>query len=260
MRFQYILYERRGQVAYVTLNRPERMNALHSAASAELHDALSDMEGDSDVRVAVITGSGDRAFCAGNDLKYAAEHPSEIGHPVEKGGFGAIAQRYEPLTKPVIAAVNGYALGGGFEMALSSDIIVAAEHAQFGLTEPKWGRVAGTGIQRLPRQVPLKIAMGLILTGGRLNAQDALKAGLVNEVVPLADLIPASDRWAAQIVECAPLSVQACKQAIMMGAELPLDAALARRYPIHEQVGLSLDRAEGARAFSEKRRPVWQGR
>jgi enoyl-CoA hydratase/carnithine racemase len=112
----------------------------------------------------------------------------------------------------------------------------------------------------LPRQLPLKIAMGLILTGGRISAQDALTAGLVNEVVPLGDLIPAADRWAAQIVECAPLSVQACKQAITMGADLPLDAALARRYPIHEQVGLSLDRAEGAKAFSEKRRPVWQGR
>tara|TARA_B100000315_G_scaffold228066_1_gene236442 strand:+ start:1054 stop:1836 length:783 start_codon:yes stop_codon:yes gene_type:complete len=260
MQFQYILYEKRGRVAYITLNRPEVMNALHSAASAELYDAWDDLEGDSDVRVAVITGTGDRAFCAGNDLKYAADHPSEIGHPVDKGGFGAITQRYKPLTKPIIAAVNGYALGGGFEVALASDIIVAAEHAQFGLTEPKWGRVAGTGIQRLPRQIPLKIAMGLILTGGRISAQDALEAGLANEVVPLADLVSAADRWAAQIVECAPLAVQACKQAIMMGADLPLETALARRYPLHERVGLSMDRAEGAKAFSEKRRPVWQGR
>ena len=212
------------------------------------------------MRVAVITGAGEKAFCAGNDLKYAAQHPGETGHPLEKGGFGGITQRYSPVTKPVIAAVNGYALGGGFEIALASDVIVAAEHAQFGLTEPRVGRMAGTGIQRLPRQIPQKLAMGLILTGGRINAPDALKIGLVNEVVPLQELMPAAERWAAQIVECAPLSVQGSKQAVLMGVDLPLETALLRRYPLQEKVGLSLDRVEGARAFAEKRRPVWQGR
>ncbi len=260
MKYQYILYEKRDQVAYITLNRPEVMNALHPFASAELFEAWDDLDQDPDVRVAIITGTGERAFCAGNDLKYAAEHPEHLGHPLDKGGFGGITQRYSAVTKPIIAAVNGYALGGGFEIALASDVIVAAEHAQFGLTEPRVGRMAGTGIQRLPRQIAQKLAMGLILTGGRINAADALNIGLVNEVVPLQEVMPAAERWAAQIVECAPLAVQASKQAVMMGVDLPLETALLRRYPLHEKVGVSLDRTEGARAFAEKRRPVWQGR
>ena len=260
MKFQYILYEKRGRVVYITLNRPEVMNALHPCVSAELFDAWNAIEQDPDVRVSIITGSGEKAFCAGNDLKYAAENPQVAGHPPDKGGIGGITQRYCPLSKPVIAAVNGYALGGGFEIALAADIIIAAEHAEFGLTEPKWGRIAGTGIQRLPRQIPQKIAMGLILTGGRIDAYSASDMGLVNEVVPLKELMPAAERWAMQIVECAPLAVQASKQAALLGADLPLETALLRRYPLQEMVFDSTDRAEGARAFAEKRRPVWQGR
>ena len=260
MGFQHILYEKRGQVVYITLNRPEAMNALHPEASAELFDAWDAIEQDPDVRVSVITGSGGKAFCAGNDLKHAARNPEVTGHPLDKGGFGGITQRYCPLSKPVIAAVNGYALGGGFEIALAADIIVAADHAQLGLTEPRWGRMAGTGIQRLPRQVPRKVAMGLILTGGRIGAWDALRIGLVNEVVPLEGLMPAAERWAALIVDCAPLAVEASKQAVFLGLDLPLETALLRRYPLQERVGLSLDRAEGARAFAEKRRPIWQRR
>lgn len=260
MKFQYILYEKRGRVVYITLNRPEVMNALHPCGSAELFDAWNAIEQDPDVRVSIITGSGEKAFCAGNDLKYAAENPQVAGHPLDKGGIGGITQRYCPLSKPVIAAVNGYALGGGFEIALAADIIIAAEHAEFGLTEPKWGRMAGTGIQRLPRQIPQKIAMGLILTGGRIDAYSASDLGLVNEVVPLKELMPAAERWAMQIVECAPLAVQASKQAALLGADLPLETALLRRYPLQEMVFDSTDRAEGARAFAEKRRPVWQGR
>ena len=260
MKFQYILYEKRGRVVYITLNRPEVMNALHPCGSAELFDAWNAIEQDPDVRVSIITGSGEKAFCAGNDLKYAAENPQVAGHPPDKGGIGGITLRYCPLSKPVIAAVNGYALGGGFEIALAADIIIAAEHAEFGLTEPKWGRMAGTGIQRLPRQIPQKIAMGLILTGGRIDAYSASDMGLVNEVVPLKELMPAAERWAMQIVECAPLAVQASKQAALLGADLPLETALLRRYPLQEMVFDSTDRAEGARAFAEKRRPVWQGR
>lgn len=260
MKFQYILYEKRNQIAYITLNRPEVMNALNPCGSAELFDVWDAIEQDSDVGVSVITGSGEKAFCAGNDLKYAAQNTQLTGHPLDKGGFGGITQRYYPLSKPVIAAVNGYALGGGFEIALAADIIVAAEHAVFGLTEPKWGRMAGTGIQRLPRQIPLKIAMGLILTGGRVDAYSALDMGLVNEVVPLKDLMSSAERWAMQIVECAPLAVRASKQAALLGADLPLETALFRRYSLQEMVSDSVDRAEGAKAFAEKRRPVWQGR
>ena len=260
MKFQHILYEKRGQVAYITLNRPEVLNALQPASSAELFDAWDAVEQDPDLRVSIITGSGERAFTAGNDLKYAAQDGVIATHPLDKGGFGGITQRYSPLAKPVIAAVNGFALGGGFEIALATDIIVAAEHAQFGLTEPKWGRMAGAGIQRLPRQIPQKIAMGLILTGGRIDARSALKYGLVNEVVPFGELMPAAERWAMEIVECAPLAVQASRQAALQGLDLPLETALLRRYPLQESVVHSLDRAEGAKAFAEKRRPQWQGR
>ena len=260
MIFQHILYEKRGRVAFITLNRPEVMNALHPCGSAELFDAWDAIEQDPDVWVSVITGSGDKAFCAGNDLKYAAENTQASGHPLDKGGFGGITQRYCPLSKPVIAAVNGYALGGGFEIALAADIIIAAEHAEFGLTEPKWGRIAGTGIQRLPRQIPQKIAMGLILTGGRINAFAALDIGLVNDVVPQKELMSAAENWAMRIVECAPLAVRASKQAVLLGGDLPLETALLRHYPLQEMVSDSMDRAEGARAFAEKRRPVWEGR
>ncbi len=165
------------------------------------------------------------------------------------------------IWKPLIAAANGYALGGGFEMALACDIIIAAEHARFGLPEPRVGLMAGAGgVHRLPRQIPLKTAMGFILTGKHMTAQEAHRLGIVNEVVPLKDLIPTAEKWANEILECAPLSVRASKQAAMMGLDLSLETALARSYSITQQMFHSEDVIEGPKAFAEKRKPQWKGK
>jgi enoyl-CoA hydratase/carnithine racemase len=262
MAYDYCTYEKRDHIAYITLNRPERMNALHPPANAELSGVWNDFADDPDAWVAILTGAGERAFSAGNDLKYTAEHAGvsfSTGAPV-KGGFGGITSRFD-LWKPVIAAVNGYAMGGGFEMALACDIIIAAEHARFALPEPRVGLFAGAGgVHRLPRQVPLKIAMGMILTGRQIDAHTAERYGLVNEVVPLAELMPAAERWAREIMECAPLSVRGSKEAALTGLDLPLETAMRRSYDTLQAHNASADRLEGPRAFAEKRPPVWKGK
>lgn len=160
--------------------------------------------------------------------------------------------------KPLIAAVNGYALGGGFELALACDIVIAADHAEVGLPEPRVGLYAGAGgVHRLPRHIPLKIAMGMMLTATRIKAEDAHRLGLVNEVVPLADLMTTAERWASEILECAPLSVRASKQMAIQGLDSPLEIAFARSYSQQRLQVASSDRVEGPRAFSEKRKPNW---
>ncbi|HBD82771.1 MAG TPA: enoyl-CoA hydratase, partial [Dehalococcoidia bacterium] len=162
--------------------------------------------------------------------------------------------------KPVIAAVNGYALGGGFEIALACDIIIAADHAEVGLPEPRVGLYAGAGgVHRLPRHIPMKIAMGMMLTARRIKVQEAQKLGLINEVVPLADLMITAERWAAEILECAPMSVRATKQMAIQGLDSPLNIAFARNYSEQQKQVASNDRIEGPRAFSEKRPPKWTG-
>jgi enoyl-CoA hydratase/carnithine racemase len=261
MAYEYCTYEKRDHIAYITLNRPERLNALHPPANAELSGVWNDFAADPDAWVAILTGAGERAFSAGNDLKYTAEHAGQsfsTAAPV-KGGFGGITSRFD-LWKPVIAAVNGYAMGGGFEMALACDIIIAAEHARFALPEPRVGLFAGAGgVHRLPRQLPLKIAMGMMLTGKQIDARQAERYGLVNEVVPLAELMPTADRWAREIMECAPLSVRGSKEAALSGLDLPLETALRRSYDTLQAHNASADRLEGPRAFAEKRPPVWKG-
>ena len=196
MAFQFISVETKDHVATITLNRPEVMNALHPPAQVELGQAFDSFRDDEDQWVAIITGSGDRAFSAGNDLKHAAAAGGEIDRTGWSGGFGGITARFD-LFKPIIAAVNGVALGGGFEIALASDIIVASENASFGLPEPRVGLVAGAGgMHRLPRMIPFKVAMGMMLTGKRIDAAEAYRVGLANEVVPAADLMNAARRWA----------------------------------------------------------------
>ena len=259
MAYEFATYEKEDRIATVTINRPERMNALHPPANLELHDIWNDFQNDPEVWIGILTGSGDRAFSAGNDLKYTAEHGLG-GVRVGESGFGGLVKRMD-CWKPIIAAVNGFALGGGFEMALACDIIIAADHARLGLPEPRVGLMAGAGgVHRLPRMMPQKIAMGYILTGRHMTAQEAHRWGIVNAVLPLADLMPTVDRWAQDILEGAPLSIRASKQAAMMGLGHPLDIALNLEYTQSTVMRRSEDIVEGPKAFAEKRKPDWKGR
>ena len=181
-----VIYEKKGHIAFVTFNRPEALNAYNDQSHGELVKIWKDVRGDSNVWAVVLTGAGDKAFCAGNDLKYHAEIQAKTGkrpvHPLK--GFGGLANRFD-MDKPVIAAVNGIAMGGGFEIALASDIIVAADHAKFALPEPRVGLAAGAGgMQRLSRMIPLKKAMGMMLTGRHVKAQEGNELGFVTAVVP----------------------------------------------------------------------------
>jgi len=261
--FEFLSYEQEkdGRVVILTIRRPEVRNALHLAAHAEMDCAWRRFEEDDDAWVAILTGEGDRAFCAGSDLKQGQVEPSPQPYwlTFKPGGFGGLTERFG-MVKPVIAAVNGIALGGGCELALACDIIVAAQHARFGLPEPRVGFTASDGgIHRIVRQLPLKIAMGMLLTGIPMSADDALRWGLVNEVVPAEDLLAAARRWADAILECAPLSVRASKEAALGGLGLPLADALNRRYEYMLRQTSSQDSREGPRAFAEKRKPVWRG-
>jgi len=257
----YALYEKNGHVATITINRPEVMNALHPAASHEIAELWDDFAADDNLWVAILTGAGSRSFSAGNDLKAQAAGVGRLepGVVPRQGGFGGITSRFD-MHKPVIAAVNGWAMGGGFEMALASDIIIASDQARFGLPEPRVGLYAGAGgIHRLPRQIPLKLAMGMILTGRNLDAETAKEYGFVNEVVPHDDLMGAAERWANEILECAPLSVRGSKQGSMEGLEIPLESAMSRSFYWLNRHNTSPDQKEGPIAFSEKRTPNWTG-
>jgi enoyl-CoA hydratase/carnithine racemase len=259
MAYAHATYETKDRIGIVTINRPERMNALHPPANFELHEIWNEFERDPDVWVGILTGAGDKAFSAGNDLRYTAEHGRDTVRSAETG-FGGITNR-TTCWKPIIAAVNGYALGGGFEMALACDIIIAADHARLGLPEPLVGLMAGAGgVHRLPRMIPQKIAMGYMLTGRHMTAQEAHRLGIVNEVVPLAELMPTALRWANEILECAPLSIRATKQAALMGLGHPLDLALRMTCSEAEKMRRSEDTVEGPRAFAEKRKPNWKAR
>jgi enoyl-CoA hydratase/carnithine racemase len=257
MQLEFVRYEKRNRIAWVTIDRPAVMNALHPPANEELSRVWDDFAADPETWVAILTGAGDRAFSAGNDLKWTVEH----GVPrMPRGGFGGLVAR-DDLWKPIIAAVNGVALGGGLEIALACDIIVAADTARLGLPEPRVGLMAAAGgVHRLPRFVPLKIAMGMMLTGRHITAAEAARIGLVNEVVPAAELRAAAERWANEIIECSPLSVQATKQAALQGLGKPVLEAMTAHYPLVQKLFTSEDVIEGPRAFAEKRKPVWKGR
>jgi crotonobetainyl-CoA hydratase len=249
--------ERDGHLLVVTLHRPDVLNALHPPANRELAQVFDDFASDPELWVAILTGAG-RGFCAGNDLKYQATGGDMSGQP--KTGFAGLTNRTD-LVKPVIAAVNGVAMGGGFEIALACDLIVASEDATFALPEPRVGLAAlAGGVHRLPRQIGLKNAMGMLLTGRRVSAEEGQRLGFVNEVVPKGEALAGAKRWAAQILECAPLSVRASKQAAYQGLEGGLAEAMAGSYDELRRMVKSEDFVEGPKAFAEKRPPRWKGR
>jgi crotonobetainyl-CoA hydratase len=254
----YCITERDGHLLVVTINRPEVMNSLHPPANRALAAAFDEFHADPALWVAIITGAGDRAFSAGNDLKHQASGGDMSGQP--KSGFAGLTARYD-LVKPVIAAVNGVAMGGGFEIALACDLIIAAENAVFALPEPRVGLAAlAGGVHRLPRQIGLKNAMGMLLTGRRVSAAEGKQLGFVNEVVPVGQALAGAKKWAAQILECAPLSVRASKEAAMRGLGMSIEEAQAARFEGIATMVKSQDFVEGPLAFAQKRAPSWQGK
>ncbi len=259
MPYQFATVTRKGRVTVVTLNRPEVMNALHIDAHTELHDVFNGFAADPEQWVAIVTGAGERAFCAGNDLKWQAAGGKRGW---QASGFGGLTSRFD-CDKPIIAAINGVAMGGGFEIALACDLIIAAENATFALPEPKVGLAAlAGGLHRLPRQIGLKRAMGMILTGRHVSAREGLELGFVNEVAPKGEALAAAERWAETICNNSPMSIRASKQTIHKGLAGSLEQAIAeqRDYPGVQAMVASQDYIEGPKAFAEKRPPRWQGK
>jgi crotonobetainyl-CoA hydratase len=256
-----IHFEIAEHVARVTIDRPDVLNAIDAASERELQKIWSEIESNRDVRCVVLTGTGERAFSTGADMKGGSGASGlEYWALPRTGGFGGIALR-ETLNVPVIARVNGHAVGGGFEMVLGCDIIIAADSATFGLPEARVGRLPlDGGMTLLQRQVPFHLAMGVLLTGRRISAAEAFRIGLLNEVVPRGELDAAVARWVDEVLACAPLSVRAIKQVVRRTAQLSAAEARGQLLPALSEALQSEDSREGVRAFIEKRKPVWQGK
>ncbi len=260
MAYQFVRVEREGPITVVTMNRPEVYNALHKPAHMEMEQVFDAFDADPDQWVCVLTGAGDKSFSAGNDLKYTAAG-GERGWG--RTGFGGITQRFES-TKPYIAAVNGFAMGGGFEVALACDLIVAAENATFALPEPSVGLAAmAGGLLRLPRVIGEKQAMGMILTGRRVTPQEGKQLGFVNEIAPAGQALQAAKALALKICELSPMSIRASKQAVVKSLQTPsVEQAFKEQesWSAVQAMFKSADLVEGPKAFAEKRKPVWKGR
>ena len=258
MAYKYIEVVREGHLTIITINRPEAHNALNAAGHVELEAAFDQFADDGDQWVAIITGAGTKAFCAGHDLKQQA---AGGGLTTPPKGFGGLTSRFD-LSKPIIAAVNGVAMGGGFEIALACDIVVASESAVFALPEPRVGLAAlAGGIQRLPHEIGLKRTMGMMLTGRRVTAEEAFVLGLVNEVVSV-DVLDAAKRWSYDMLACSPMSLRATKEAVLKGLSEPVADGLAQgwHYPAMKAMLASEDAVEGPASFLEKRAPIWKNR
>jgi crotonobetainyl-CoA hydratase len=259
-----VLTERHGRVLLVTINRPQARNAVNAAVAMGLGDALEQADADGGIWAVIVTGAGDKAFCAGADLKAVSRGESLSPADPERAAWGFAGYVAHHISKPTIAAVNGFALGGGTEIALASDLVVAADTASFGLPEVKRGIYAGAGgVFRLPQQIPKKVAMEMILTGEPVSAARALELGLVNRVVPQDRVIEEALALAGRVTANAPLSVQASKR-IANGIRDGQVAADAEYWERSRAEGRALmtsaDAAEGPRAFAEKRLPSWEGR
>jgi enoyl-CoA hydratase/carnithine racemase len=250
-----------GDTTRITLNRPAVLNAINQRMHDELQHAFDQFAADNAQSIAVVSGAGERAFCAGSDLKAIAAAGAPNVYPAS--GYAGLIERFD-LNKPVIAAVDGVAVGGGFELALACDLIIATRRSRFGLPEPMVGAMAlGGGVHRLARQAGLKQAMGLILTGDIIGAEQAEKMGFITELVPDDGLSDAVNSWCERISRCAPSAIRASKQSVMRGMDEPgVQAAMSAQpgYPAFADWVTSEDRHEGAAAFAEKRPPNWEGR
>jgi enoyl-CoA hydratase/carnithine racemase len=256
--FRFCRYETDGPILTVTIDRPEVLNAIHREAHFELAAAFDAYAADAALRVAIVTGAGERAFCVGSDLKALA---ATGDHTKPATGFAGITHRFD-LWKPLIASVNGLCLGGGMEIVAACDIAIAADHAEFGLPEPRVGLAALGGglLQRLPRQIGMKDAMWLVLTGLRISAAEARRIGIINRVVPKSELAASVRAVAQDILAGAPLSLQASKQVMLQSlAAADLASTMHENYELAQRMLASNDAIEGPRAFSEKRKPNWTG-
>jgi dehydration protein DpgD len=259
-----VLFEKRGAVAWITLNRPAALNALNEQVHVQLARVWDALESDDEIRVGVLSGAGSKAFSVGQDLKELVARTKDGAESSSFGnrgpGWPRLTERFD-LSKPLIARVNGYALGGGFELALACDLIIAAQEALFALPEAKLGLIAGAGgLFRLTRQIPFKAAMGYLMTGRHISAQRGYELGFVNEVVPAEELDDAVERWIADILACAPLSLRAIKEASGKSQTLSLEEAFGAHYDWEERRRRSHDCREGPLAFVERRPPHWLGK
>jgi enoyl-CoA hydratase len=253
-----VLRERRGQTEILTLNRPDARNAVNAELTAAMRTALDELEDDDHLRVIVLTGTGDKAFCAGMDLKaFMAGDAPPIG--AATGGFAGFARRH--IGVPVIAAVNGPALAGGFELVLACDLVVAGQTATFGIAEAKRGLIAaGGGLVRLPKRLPITLALELAMTGNPIDAQRAYELGLVNRVVPAEAVLDEALALADAIIENAPLSVRTSRDVMVQAAEVSEAEAWRLSDTANQMIFASADAKEGATAFAERRPPTWTGR
>lgn len=259
-----VLVEKRGHIMIVTMNRPEARNAVNQQTHLGIGRALEDAEADPEIRVVILTGAGDKAFCAGADLVAVSRGENLIPDDPVQAAWGFAGFVAHPISKPIIAAVNGFALGGGTEISLAADLVVAADTAFFGLPEVKRGIYAGAGgVFRIVQQLPQKIGMEIVLTGDRINAQRAYELGLVNRVVPFENLMEAALELAGRIVVNAPLSVQASKR-IALGIDDGHISADDEHWDRTRREGEFIMKTEDARegplAFAEKREPIWKAR
>ncbi len=256
-----LIYEKRNNKAIITINRPDVLNCLSPSGWKYLGDLFQAAENDPEIRVVIVTGKGDKAFCTGADLKVTI--PQLLGekrNPVLEKNIDHAMMKFNPISKPIIAAINGHCLAGGTELLQATDIRIAADNATFGLPEPRWSIVAAGGsLARLVRQIPYCNAMEILLTGRQLTANEAQQMGLINKTVPLQDLMSEVVRYAELIIRNGPLAIQATKRAVISLRNLPLNEAYKEEWNFAEPAFRSADAKEGIKAFSEKRLPQYTG-